>query len=160
MKNILTILLLFIASASFAGPTDSTKVDSTKYKVSGYLSMGLSVTNSSDFLTSSYTGIEGGIVYRDFGAGLVFGRGSLRGLGSKSDDITNYFIEGKVSYSKSIKKVTFTPFFGYGGYIATKHKFIEYGIGASYSIKSVSIGIAYSNWDGTNYLTPNLTYNF
>ena len=162
MKNILTIICILFATSTFAALADSTKTktDTTKYKVGGYLSVGLSVTNSSDFLTSSYTGLESGITYRDFGAGLVFGRGSLRGLGSKSDDITNYFLEGKVSYSKQIKMITLTPFFGYGGYVGTKHKFIEYGIGLSYSIKNVSIGLAYSNWDGTNYITPNLTYNF
>lgn len=156
MKHLLTIICLFLVTNTFAQNT----ADTTKPKIGGYISMGLSVTNSSDFLTSSYTGIEGGITYRDFGTGLVFGRGSLRGLGSDSDDITNYFVEGKVSYSHTFKMVTFTPFVGYGGYVNTKHKFIEYGIGASYSINNISIGVAFSNWDGTNYLTPNITYNF
>ena len=156
MKHLLTIICLFLVTNTFA----QNSADTTKPIVTGYLSIGLSVTNSSDFLTSSYTGLEGGIMYRDFGTGLVFGRGSLRGLGSDSDDITNYFVEGKVSYSHTFKMVTFTPFFGYGGYINTKHKFIEYGIGASYTIKNISIGVAFSNWDGTNYLTPNITYNF
>jgi hypothetical protein len=156
MKHLLTIICLFLVTNTFA----QNSADTTKPKVTGYLSIGLSVTNSSDFLTSSYTGLEGGIMYRDFGTGLVFGRGSLRGLGSDSDDITNYFVEGKVSYSHTFKMVTFTPFFGYGGYINTKHKFIEYGIGASYTIKNISIGVAFSNWDETNYLTPNITYNF
>ena len=156
MKNILTIICLFLVTITFA----QNATDTTKHKVGGYISMGLSVTNSSDFLNSSYTDIEGGITYRDFGAGLVFGRGFLKNLGAKSDNINNYFIEGKVSYSHTIKMVTFTPFVGYGVYIVTNHKFIEYGIGASYSIKNISIGVAYSNWDGTNYLTPNITYNF
>lgn len=156
MKNILTIICLFLVTNTFA----QNATDTTKHKVGGYISMGLSVTNSSDFLNSSYTGIEGGITYRDFGVGLVFGRGFLKDLGSKLDNINNYFIEGKVSYSHTIKMVTFTPFVGYGGYIGTNHKFIEYGIGTSYSIKNISIGVAYSNWDGINYLTPNITYNF
>jgi hypothetical protein len=156
MKHLLTIICLFLVTNTFA----QNATDTTKHKVGGYISMGLSVTNSSDFLTSSYTAIEGGIMYRDFGVGLVFGRGSLKGMGGKDDNLKNYYVEGKVSYSHTIKMVTFTPFFGYGGYIGTKHNFIEYGVGASYAIKNIGLGVAFSNWDGINYLTPNITYNF
>ena len=160
MKNILTIICILFATSTFAASPDSTKIDTTKYKLDGYISLGLSVTNTSDFLTSSYAGVEGGIIYRDFGAGIVFGRGSLRGLGSKSDVISAYFIEGKISYSCSLNLLTITPFFGYGSYVNTNHTFIEYGVGLSKTFNKVSIGVSYSNWDSVNYLTPNITYNF
>jgi hypothetical protein len=167
VKKILTLLLLSISVISFSQSVskDTTKVavakaDSTKDKVCGYISWGVSVTNSSNFLQSSYTGLEGGITYGDFGAGVIFGRGSLQGMLAKDDNIRNYFYEVKTFYSKPIKKFTATVLFGFGGYIATKHNFIEYGAGVSYSVKHMSYGITVSNWDGTTYLTPSITYNF
>jgi hypothetical protein len=162
MKKLLSALLILLSISTFATSADSTHVDSVKLKpkVSGYLSVGLSITNSPDFLASNYASLEGGIMYRDFGAGLVFGRGSLKGLGAKDDNINNYFLEGKVSYSRPIKMITGTVFFGYGGYLGTKQMFIEYGVGASYSYKNASFGVAVSNWDKVWYLTPNISYNF
>lgn len=148
-------IIIFITLVSTLN-LSSQKIDT----IHGYVSLGLSVTNSTDFLTSTYTGIETGITYSDFSFGLVVGRGSLSGLGTKNDHLNNYFLEGKVGYSYQIKLLSLTPFIGYGNYMGTNHHFIEYGIGASYPIKRFSIGVAFSSWDGTNYLTPNLTYNF
>lgn len=159
MKKILTLLILTISLTSFAQTKDSLVVKE-KAKVCGYLALGLSITNSSDFLNSNYLSLEGGATYKDFGAALVVGRGNLEGMFSKTDKIENYYLEGKVFYGFPIKMITLTPFIGYGGYINTKHMFIEYGAGISYTYKSVGFGLSYSNWDGVNYITPCVSYNF
>jgi len=84
----------------------------------------------------------------------------LHGLGSKEDNINNYYIEGKVFATKSIRNLSGAIFFGYGGYLNTSHHFIEYGLGVGYSIKKFTYGVSYSNWDNGNYITPSITYNF
>jgi len=171
MKKVYLLLLLLSTTFAFSAnaaqadtlkvkkqTTDTTK---TKVKVGGYLSTGLSVTNSTDFLTSSYFGVEGGVTINNFGAGLVIGRGSLRSMGTKNDSIQAYFYEVKATYSRTLTgNFGGTILFGYGGYFATKKQFIEYGLGVSYAIKQVSVGLTYSNWDGGNYITPGITYNF
>jgi len=163
MKKILTLICVLFASATFAQTTTDTTY---KTKVGGYLSVGISVTNyktnadGSDFFTSSYTGLEGGVTYGNFGAGLVLGRGSLRGMASKNDALSNYFYEVKTFYCFPIKSFTGTILFGYGGYFEPNNNFIEYGGGVSYGVGHFSYGITYSNWDGVNYLTPSIGYNF
>ena len=151
----LFILALVCLMSTMVGQSDS-----TKSKITGYVSYGLSVTNSSDFKTSSYTGIEGGIVRDHLSLGAIFGRGSLAGMGKPSDSIENYFYEAKVSASYPIGAVSGNVLFGYGGYINTKHQFIEYGIGLSYTVGKLSYGATCSNWDGITYVTPSITFNF
>ncbi len=158
MKTIFTILALFVATLSFGQcHSDST---ACKPSISGYVSYGLSMANSSDFKTSSYTGLEGGICYKNFSLGAIFGRGSLKGLGSSSDRISQYFYEVKATASIPMGMLTGSAFMGYGGYFGTSHNFIEYGLGMGYSVNKFTYGVACSNWDGINYLTPNITYNF
>jgi hypothetical protein len=161
MKKILTLICVLFATVTFA----QSSADTTKFKVGGYLSIGLSVTNYKDsydkkdttFFTTSYSGIEGGITYGNFGAGLVLGRGNLN---FKERGISNYFYEVKTFYCFPIKRFTGTVLFGYGGYFEPNNNFIEYGGGVSYGVGHFSYGITYSNWDGVNYLTPSITYNF
>ena len=147
---------MLIAITTFAQTKDSTRYS----PINGYLSLGLSMTNSSDFVTSSYTGIEGGISYKNISVGGIFGRGSLRGMWADGDNIKNYFYEVKATGSKEIGCITGSVLFGYGGYFNTSHHFIEYGAGISYTYKDFSYGVTYSNWDGTTYVTPSVTYNF
>lgn len=153
MKKILTIIYLLTATSLFAQ-------DSTKTPINGYISYGLSLSNGNDFLTNTYTGLEGGIMYKNFGAGLVFGRGSLKGLGGKQDNLSNYFYEVKTFASYPIGAISGSVLFGYGGYLNSNHNFIEYGVGISYAVGKFQYGATYSNWDGVNYVTPNITYNF
>ena len=161
MKKFLTIIGLFLATVTFAQTTDSTSCcKKEKTPITGYVSYGLSMTNSSDFATSSYTGIEGGIMKGNLGLGVVFGRGSLAGLGKNGDNIRNYFYEAKMTGSFPIGNVSGTFLVGYGGYIDTKHQFIEYCVGISYSVGKFAYGATYSNWDGVNYVTPGITFNF
>jgi hypothetical protein len=162
MKTIFTFLALFVATLSFGQcHSDST---SEKTKACYYLSTGLSMTNVgqnvTDFKTSSYLGLEGGVMYGNLGVGIVFGRGSLRGLGSKTDHINDYFSEIKGTVSQPIGNVMLTGLFGYGTYLTSNRTFIEYGIGMVYNVGKLGYGVTFSNWDGLPYITPNITYNF
>jgi hypothetical protein len=125
-----------------------------------YISWGVSMSNNSDFNTGSYSSLEFGVIYNDVAAGLVLGRGNLQGVFSKTDNIRNYFYELKVSPSFPIGKVYGNIILGVGGYIDTKHNFIEYGLGVSYTHKKIGYGISFSNWDGVDYVTPSITFNF
>lgn len=125
-----------------------------------YVSWGVSMSNNSDFNTGSYSSLEFGVIYNDVAAGLVFGRGSLQGVFDKTDNIRNYFYELKVSPSFPIGKVYGNIILGVGGYIDTKHNFIEYGLGVSYTHKKIGYGVSFTNWDGVDYVTPSITFNF
>ena len=154
MKN-LFILALICLMSTMVGQTDS-----TNSKITGYISYGLSVTNSSDFKTSSYTGIEGGIMRDNISLGAIFGRGSLAGMGKPTDSIDNYFYEAKISASYPIGSLSGSVLLGYGGYINTKHQFIEYGGGITYNVGKMGYSVMISNWDQVTYLSPSITLNF
>lgn len=152
MKKLLTITLLFLSVISFS-QTDSTKTG-------GYLSIGISMTSTSDFLSSNYPSIEGGIVRNNFTLGLVLGRGNFIGMFESKDIPTNYYYEPKITASLPLGKLNGSVVFGYGGYFKTKHMFIEYGGGLSYTKGNISYGVLCSNWDKIVYLTPSITLNF
>ena len=133
--------------------------DTSKTKITGYTCIGLSVTNSDDFQSSSYPSIEGGIVYKDLSIGLVCGRGNLLGMGNSNDALGNYYYEVKTSAYCPIGILTGNILFGWGKYF-TNHSFIEFGCGISFSKGKICYGINYSNWDNINYITPNITFSF
>lgn len=153
MKKIIILALICLSTAVSAQ-------DSTKVKTTGYLSAGISITNSSDFNSSSYTSIEGGIMRKNFTLGLAIGRGSLKGLGQSTDVIQNYFYELRTYASYPVGDFSGSLILGYGGYFDTPHMFIEYGVGMTYNKGKMGYGVSYTNWDGVNYLTPCLTLNF
>jgi len=174
MKKLFYVLFAFIAlTISAQAQTDSTKVKTIKY-----ISVGLSInpTTNDSFEYSSYPSVEVGITRNDVSYGVVFGRGSLKGLGESQDNFTNYFYEFKMSPSVSLGFVNANLILGVGGYINgggqntgpdvdvedidTNSSFIEYGFGFSKSYGNVSYGLSYSNWDGTNYVTPSVSYAF
>ncbi len=142
MKKIATIICLLLATTMF-----------------GYISLGLSLSNGTDFKNSSYSSIEGGIMRENVTLGLIFGRGSLSGIGN-GDAISNYFYEVKTTASYPIGIVSGNILLGYGGYFNTTHMFIEYGVGITYNKGRMGYGLTYSNWDGVNYITPGITFNF
>lgn len=160
MKKLTTIVMamMVITMTSFA-QSDSTK-KSTGCHLSKYVSVGISVTNSNDFKTSSYTGIEFGVMKDNLCLGAVFGRGSLAGLGAGNDNIQNYFYEIKPSACFPIGILTGNVLFGWGGYIDTPNHFIEYGVGIAYCKGKMGYGVNYSNSAGTNYISPGITFNF
>lgn len=158
MKKILSLLFLL---SSFLMVSQETKKDSLSSKLNPYASIGLSISNTNDFTLGSYPSLEIGLMGKNISAGLIIGRGSLKGLGEKNDDIANYFSELKTSVSIPIsKKVGAYGLLGLGTYGNFKHAFIEYGAGFSYSFNKLSYFVQSSNWDGVWYVTPGITLNF
>lgn len=157
MKRLFVLALIYLMSTGLSAQ-DSTKTK-TKTLTTGYLSVGLSLSNGDNFKTGSYSSIEGGINRGNIGLGLVFGRGNLDGI-FKDDNIRNYYYEAKTSFCHQIGDVTGMVMFGWGQYIDTPHSFIEYGGGVTYSVGRMGYGIMVSNWDRVNYLTPSITLNF
>ena len=135
--------------------------DSTKSKISGYTSVGLSMSNGNDFKASSYLAVEAGAMYKNISLGGIFGRGNLTGIGKSNDVLGNYYYEFKTGgYFPLGESLTGNVIFGWGGYFNSKHTLIEYGVGMSYSCGKMGYGVTYSNWDGVNYITPSITLNF
>ncbi len=152
MRKLVLLVMCMWAVSTFAQ-------DSTKCNVGKYVSWGVSLSNNSDFNTGSYSSLEFGVVCNDVAFGLALGRGSLDGI-FKNDDIRNYFYEVKVAPSFPIGKVYGNIILGIGSYIDTKHNFIEYGLGVSYTHNKIGYGVSYTNWDGVDYITPSISYNF
>ncbi len=158
MKKIFSILFLFISLLIFG---QEVKKDSTSKKYNPYFSIGLSMSNTNNFALNSYSSAELGLSGKNIAGGFILGRGNLKGIGEKTDAISNYFFELKTSLSIPINKnVSAYGILGAGSYLNFKHMFIEYGAGFSYSFGKLSYFIQSSNWDGTWYITPGLTYNF
>lgn len=155
MKKILILALICLINTIVFAQSDSTKT-----KTTGYLSLGLSVTNADDFVTSSYPSIEGGIVRNNFAFGLVLGRGNFVDMFAKGEVINNYYYEPKITASIPMGILSGSVIFGYGGYFKTQHMFIEYGGGISYTSGKISYGVLCSNWDKITYVTPSITLNF
>jgi len=151
MKKVLVVLMVMASTMSWGQCTEDS--------LNKYVSWGVSMSNNSDFNSGSYSSLEFGVLYNDVAFGLVLGRGSLNGI-FKNDDIRNYFYEVKVAPSFPIGKVYGNIILGVGGYIDTKRNFIEYGLGVSYTHKKIGYGVSFSNWDGVDYVTPSITYNF
>lgn len=166
-KLFFTLIALIALTVTAQAQTDSTKVKTTKY-----VSVGLSInpTTNDTFEYSSYPSVEVGITRNDVSYGVLFGRGSLKGLGDSVDTFSNYFYEFKVSPSVSLGYVNANLILGIGGYINsggqnstngdTDSSFVEYGFGLSKSYGNLSYGLSYSNWDGLDYVTPSLSYSF
>ncbi len=134
------------------------KTDSTSKKYNPYISGGISISSSNDFSVGSYPSIEMGLQGKNISVGLIFGRSNFKGLGKKTDAISNYFYESKTSFSIPINKYSVAyGLFGIGVYGDFKRTFIEYGAGFSYSFGKISYFVQSSNWDGTWYVTPGLT---
>lgn len=151
MRKVLVVLMVLVSTMSWSQCTEDS--------LNKYVSWGVSMSNNSDFNSGSYSSLEFGVLYNDVALGLVFGRGSLNGI-FKNDNIRNYFYEVKVAPSFPIGKVYGNIIMGVGSYIDTKHNFIEYGLGVSYTHKKIGYGVSFSNWDGVDYVTPSITYNF
>ncbi len=164
--NPMVFLILFSSFTSFSQivvvkpHADSTIVSDTVVNdFVPYIGGGISLSSGSDFYVNSYASIEFGMNKSNFGMAMVIGRGNLSGINS-TDNIRNYYYEGKVMGYMPMGKVISSVMFGYGGYFDTPHMFIEYGMGISYTRGKISYGVLYSNWDGIDYITPNISYNF
>jgi hypothetical protein len=151
MRKLLVVLIIMCSALSWSQCSENA--------LNKYVSWGISLSNNSNFNSGSFSSLEGGIIYNDVALGLVFGRGNLQSV-FRNDDIKNYFYELKLSPSFPIGKVYGNIILGAGSYVDTKHNFIEYGLGISYTHKKISYGVSYSNWDGVDYITPSIAYNF
>lgn len=129
-------------------------------KPSVYISAGLSVSNTRDttFSYASYPSVEVGIMKKNASLGLVLGRSNLSGF--DSDRISNYWYELKGAIYLPLGNYNGYALLGIGNYMNTKQFFIEYGAGCCYSWKHFGIFAQASNWDGTWYATPGVSYTF
>jgi hypothetical protein len=126
-----------------------------------YAAAGVSISNSkySSFDLNSYPSVEFGLMKNNFSLGLSAGRSDFHQY--YKEDISNYWYELKTAVSFPIGNLNGYGLLGLGNYMSTDRIFIEYGLGFSYLFTD-HIG-AYgqvSNWDGTWYITPGLSYTF
>jgi len=125
-----------------------------------YISGGLSISNSHDttFSYSSYPSLEFGFMKDNFSLGLVAGRSNLSGF--RTDEISNYWYELKAAVYLPLGKYNGYALLGIGNYISTKQVFVEYGLGFTRSWNHWGVFAQASNWDGTWYVTPGVSYTF
>lgn len=186
MKKILLAILLFSITTfgqkrhggvhhtkAMSVTADSTYVDTTsapKEKWSKYIALGLSISNGNDygdntnkttFDEASYPSLEFGFSRENISLSGVIGRGNLLGLGTHDDKFSNYYWEVKATPTFPLGIVTASIIFGAGSYFNNDkgNTFIEYGSGISYTVNKFTYGICYTNWDGVDYITPNISYN-
>jgi hypothetical protein len=136
---------------------DSTSVK-PKISITPYVATGLSIGNTSDFKSGSFLSIEGGVMIENASIGLVFGSNNLNAF----DDIKNYWYEGKVAYSVTVKVIDIYGVIGVGSYTGdTQRVFLEYGGGVSKVFNNgLGVFLQATSWDGLMYVTPGLIYTF
>jgi len=186
MKKIIIILVLLFSVISFgqkrhsilhhtksASTLGSVKIDSvevSKVKWSKYVAIGLSISNGNayddnsnvyTFRESAYPSIEFGVTRENISLSGVIGRGNLKDLGTKNDGIGNYYWEAKITPTFPLGVVSASIIFGAGTYLNNNigNGFIEYGSGISYTKGKITYGVCYTNWDGIDYITPNISYS-
>ena len=160
MKKVILLAFTCLITLTATSQNDTTKVKE-KTKLTGYTSLGFSTSNGNDFNAASYVAVEAGAMYGNVSLGAIFGRGNLVGFGKKNDVLGNYYYEFKAAgYVPISGPLSANVIFGWGGYFNSNHRLIEYGAGLSYTVRKFGYGVTYSNWDGVNYVTPSITFNF
>ena len=147
---------------------DSTSVEKPKW--GNYVNLSVSMSNGNTYDTneaegtfceSSYPNIEFGFSKCNIMAGLAVGRRNFKGLGDTGDKLGDYFSEIRITPSFPLGIIDANVVFGAGTYlVSSKGTFIEYGSGISYTQGKYTYGISYSNFDGIDYISLGLTYNF
>lgn len=151
MKKMLTII--FLLTSLFSLAQDKKGVDK-------YISLSLSTSTADDFKIGSYVSLESGICVKNLTLGITLGRGNLACSSYDTERIENYYYEIKSYASMPIGNIKGFIIGGWGKYFNAKHSFIEYGVGFTYSIKKIDLGVSATNWDNIVYLSPGITYNF
>jgi hypothetical protein len=153
MIKIISTALVFLTTFILCAQENTTKL-------SVYISAGLSISNTrgANFSYSSYPSIEAGIMKKNASLGLVLGRNNLDSL--DSDRISNYWYEVKGALYLPLGNYNGYALLGIGNYMNTSQFFIEYGLGCSYAWKHFGVFAQASNWDGTWYATPGISYTF
>jgi hypothetical protein len=147
---------------------DSTATTSTKWNK--YVAVGISIsngntydtnTNAYTFQESAYPSVEFGFSRENLSLSGVIGRGNFQGLGSHADGIGNYYWEVKATPTFPLGVVNASLIFGAGTYFNNQvgNGFIEYGSGISYTVGKFTYGVCYTNWDGIDYITPNVSFS-
>jgi hypothetical protein len=145
------LVVLFMALISFSAMSQS---DSTKKcSVTPYVSLGISIGNN-----TSYPSIELGVCYKNLTLGVTGGTNSF-----SKGDLYPWF-ELKTTASKQFGGVNVFGILGTGFTISSFDRkpktLIEYGAGFSYSVNKFTYSVQGSNFYGTWYLSPAITYNF
>ena len=161
MKKIFRLLLLLIVS-NFSAVTTS-DAQTTPAKLRPYLSTGISIGNvdasnpgTDNFNKASYPSIEGGIMGKTVGLGLVIGCENF--FVTKDSRL---FYELKTSVSVPIDVFSGYALFGAGAFFEKDfNNFIEYGLGFSYMPENLGYFVQYSNWATTDFVTIGATYAF
>ena len=152
MKTIILIAFALVTIGSQA------QTDSTRKTLNCYISGSFSTSTNDNFNQGSYAGLELGVCAKNLMFGVASGRGNIDF--SSEDRIENYWYEIKAYACIPIGSVKGYALAGWGQYYKTTHSFIEYGIGAAYSVKQFDFSLTISNWDKVVYFTPGVTYNF
>ena len=154
-KLILIAFSLFAVTAFSQSKNDTTKC--CKKGLDMYLSTGLSTSTNDNFNQGTYAGLEIGVCAKNMMFGFASGRGNLD---FTTDMTENYWYEVKAYACHQFGAVKGFVVGGWGQYYKTTHSFIEYGAGASYSIKKFDLSITVSNWDRVVYISPGVCFNF
>lgn len=139
--------------------------------------------NTTTFDEASYPSLEFGFSRENLSLSAVIGRGNFRGLGNRNylsgygltdneldynkpiydtDNLAKYYWEVKATPSFPLGIINASLIFGAGSYFSNDkgNTFIEYGSGISYTVGKFTYGVCYTNWDGIDYITPNISYGF
>lgn len=78
-----------------------------------------------------------------------------------TDNLSKYYWEVKATPSFPLGVVNASIIFGAGSYFSNDkgNTFIEYGSGISYTKGKFTYGVCYTNWDGVDYITPNVSFS-
>lgn len=153
------MLLIFAAAMTFLSANAQT--DTTWGKVLNcYAAASLSTSGGDNFEQISYASAEVGVCHKNMSFGFVSGRGSLAGFSYSTENIGNYWFELKTSASVQLGVVKGYALAGWGQYYNSHHRFIEYGVGLSYSVGKFDLMAQVSNWDKVVYVSPGVAYNF
>lgn len=180
MKKILLATLLLFSVMTFGQKrhgvvhtngasvtADTTAVKTSKW--SKYVGIDISISNGNsyennanlyNFQDSSYPSVEFGFTRENLSLSGVIGRANFKGMGSHIDKIGDYYWELKATPTFPLGIVSASLIFGAGSYLNNQvgNGFIEYGSGISYTVGKFTYGVSYTNWDGIDYITPNISY--
>ncbi|MFN8394610.1 MAG: hypothetical protein U0176_08065 [Bacteroidia bacterium] len=151
MKSFLLTAFLLLTSMAFA------QSDSAKKHLNCYVAGSFSTSVNDNFKQGSYAGVELGVCLKNLMFGVATGRGNLD---FSTDRLQDYWFEVKAYACLPIGAVKGFVVAGWGQYYDTKHSFIEYGVGAAYSVKQFDFSMTVSNWDRVVYLSPGVAFNF
>ena len=155
MKKLVLLVALLVSTLTFA------QTETKESKLQPYVALNLSIgdTDGGTFGSTSYASAEFGVTHENLSFGAILGRNNLMNIGD-NESFNNYFYQGKVAASTSLGYVDGYALVGLGSYFEAGGIFTEYGVGISKEISDrFGAFIQVSNWDGTTYVTPGISYS-